>query len=77
MVVPGCYRYLGGEKMGAGSTRGILAAVTLDKDIVTGGVPIFVAKNEEEREKIALYVSRSLDAMVHDLENGCYIIVRH
>jgi len=58
-------------------TSGILAAVTLDKDLVTGGVPIFLARNEEEREKIALFVSKSLNAMVHDLENGCYIIIRH
>lgn len=56
---------------------GILAAVTLDKELVTGGVPIFLAKDEEEREKLAEYLARSLDAMVHDLENGCYIIVRH
>lgn len=63
--------------MGNYDTSGILAAVTLDKDIVMGGVPIFLAKDEDERERLALYIARSLDAMVHDLENGCYIIVRH
>ena len=63
--------------MSAHETSGILAVVTLDKDLVTGGVPIFLARSEEEREKIALFVSKSLDAMVHDLENGCYIIIRH
>lgn len=63
--------------MGNNENSGILAAVTLDKEIVTGGVPIFLAKDEDEREKIALYLARSLDAMVHDLENGCYIIIRH
>lgn len=59
------------------STNGILAAVTLDRKLVDGAVPIFLAKDEEEREKLATFISRSLDAMVHDLENGCYIIVRH
>jgi len=63
--------------LSAHETSGILAVVTLDKDLVTGGVPIFLARSEEEREKIALFVSKSLDAMVHDLENGCYIIIRH
>jgi hypothetical protein len=55
----------------------ILAVVTLDGEHVAGGAPIFVAKSEEEREQIAMYIAKALDAMVHDLENGTYIIVRH
>ncbi|MDQ7792890.1 MAG: hypothetical protein RDU89_00560 [bacterium] len=55
----------------------ILAVVTLHRETVGGGAPIFYAKDEEEREKIALYLSRILDAMAHDLENGTYIIVKH
>lgn len=55
----------------------ILAVVTLDMDRVAGGAPIFYAANEDEREKTARYLARILDAMVHDLENGTYIIVAH
>lgn len=56
---------------------GILAVITLDRKLVTGGVPVFFAKDDQDREKIATFLARSLDAMVHDLENGCYIVVRH
>jgi hypothetical protein len=55
----------------------ILAVVTLEIAKVAGGVPIFLASTEEEREKTARYLGRILDASVHDLENGSYIIVAH
>lgn len=55
----------------------ILAVVTLDKSRVGGGAPIFVAADREEQEKVALFIARPLNAMVHDLENGSYIIVKH
>ncbi len=55
----------------------ILAAVTLDKELVVGGVPIFFARDEEEQDKIALYLGRSLEGVVHDLENGVFIVVKH
>ncbi|MDQ0285678.1 hypothetical protein J2Z49_000782 [Desulfofundulus luciae] len=55
----------------------ILAVVTLNMDIVAGGAPIFFARNQEEQVKMARYLARTLDAMVHDLENGVYIIVKH
>lgn len=55
----------------------ILAVITLHMDKVSGGAPIFFARDEEEQEKIARYLSKILDAMVHDLENGTYIVVRH
>lgn len=42
-----------------------------------GGVPIFYAADPAEREKIALYLSRILNAMVHDLENGTYFLSHH
>ncbi|WP_027363385.1 capping complex subunit for YIEGIA [Desulfotruncus alcoholivorax] len=53
----------------------ILAVITTDKDKVTGAVPIFIAADEAEKEKTARFLARCLDAMVHDLENGCYFIV--
>lgn len=55
----------------------ILAVVTLNMEQVSGGAPIFFARDEEERERMAMYLGRILDAMVHDLENGTYILVRH
>ncbi|SHE73470.1 hypothetical protein SAMN02745218_00763 [Desulfofundulus australicus DSM 11792] len=55
----------------------IMALVTLNMDIVAGGAPIFFARNQEEQVKMARYLARTLDAMVHDLENGVYIIVKH
>lgn len=58
-------------------TDGIMAVVTTDRSVVDGKVPIFFAANEQEKEKLALYLSRILKGMAHDLENGTYIIVKH
>jgi len=56
----------------------ILAIITTSKDKVSGGtIPVFYAENDEEREKVALMVSKITKGMVHDLENGCYVIVKH
>ncbi|HCC34021.1 MAG TPA: hypothetical protein DEQ28_09045 [Clostridiales bacterium] len=55
----------------------ILAVVTLRPESVGGATPSFFARDEAERERLATYLSRILDAMVHDLENGTYILVRH
>jgi len=55
-----------------------VAVVTLDPaTVLPGGAPIFVARTREEREKISMYLSRTMNAMVHDLENGTYVLVRH
>lgn len=56
---------------------GILAIVTRAQDVVSGSVPIFVAKDDDEMQKLARYISKVLNAVTHDLENGTYIIVRH
>ncbi|MCG8400460.1 MAG: hypothetical protein MJA84_02565 [Firmicutes bacterium] len=64
------------KKLG-GANKSILAVITIDKSKVTGAVPIFIADSEDEREKVARYLARTLDAMVHDLENGVYFVVRH
>ncbi len=56
----------------------ILAVVTTRADKVSSGtVPVFYAENGEEREKIALLLSKVTKGMVHDLGNGCYVIVKH
>lgn len=64
--------------MDVGFKETILAVVTTRKDTVIGdNVPVFYVKDEEEREKIALLISKITLGMVHDLENGAYVIVRH
>ncbi|BAF59794.1 MAG: hypothetical protein HPY89_11555 [Pelotomaculum sp.] len=63
--------------MSEASAGKILAVITLNMDKVSGGAPIFFARDEAEQDKIALYMSKILDAMVHDLGNGIYIVVKH
>ena len=59
-------------------TKQIIAIVTLDKEkVYAGSAPIFVAENEEEQQRIAMYITRITFGMVHDLGNGVLIIVRH
>lgn len=63
--------------MSEDSSTSILAVITLHADKVSGGVPIFFARDEEELEKTAGLISKIFDASVHDLENGSYIVVKH
>lgn len=64
--------------MDIGIRDAILAIVTTNKDVVEGGsVPVFYAKNREEMEHIALMISKVTLAMIHDLENDCFVIVKH
>ncbi|NMB35812.1 MAG: hypothetical protein GX989_05940 [Firmicutes bacterium] len=58
----------------------ILAVVVEEgqRDRVGGcGTPVFYAENQEEQDKIATYLARITSGVIHDLENGVYIIVRH
>lgn len=56
----------------------ILAIVTLDDALVSGGgCPVFIATDEEQQQKISLYLSKILGGVVHDLENGIYLICGH
>lgn len=56
----------------------IVAVVTINKNkIIYSGVPVFFSDTKEEMEKTALLLSKITMAMVHDLENGCLVIVRH
>ncbi|MCR2042543.1 capping complex subunit for YIEGIA [Anaerosalibacter massiliensis] len=56
----------------------ILAIVTTDESKIIGGdAPVFLAKDEKERENIAILLSKITLGMIHELENGCYVIVRH
>lgn len=59
-------------------TKVILAVVTVDKNAVAeGGVPIFFAANKEEQEKMATTLARITEGVVHELENGVRILVKH
>lgn len=58
-------------------TEDIVAAVTLNEKAAGGGLPIFYAKNEEEQIKVSRVLANIVKGMVHDLENGTFIIVRH
>lgn len=55
----------------------ILAAVALEPDKVAGSIPTFLVNETEEQQKIAQYLGRILEGVVHDLENGVLIIVKH
>jgi hypothetical protein len=55
----------------------ILAAVAVAEGTVSGGVPVFHAKDKKDQEFITLTLSRVLEAVAHDLGNGTYILVRH
>ena len=64
--------------MDIGIKEFIIAIVTTDPEKVSsGGAPVFYAKDEEERERVSLYIAKITLGMIHDLHNGCYIIVKH
>ncbi|NLA27826.1 MAG: hypothetical protein GX878_10580 [Firmicutes bacterium] len=56
----------------------ILAVITLDPSLVgAGGAPVFIARDIAEQDRIATYLARITSGVVHDLENGVYILVKH
>lgn len=59
------------------SDKGILAIVTLQKEMVAGGAPIFAVNNREELEKKSFTLEKILDAMVHEVTPDTFILVRH
>ncbi len=55
-----------------------VACITTDPErVVGGGVPVFVAGDEEEMAEMALQMSRILDAVAHDMGNGVFLVVQH
>ena len=63
--------------MGVALEHYILAVIATDLDKVRGSCPLFLASNPEEQQRISLLLARILGGIVHDLENGVYIIVKH
>lgn len=57
--------------------RVILAIVALPDAQVEGGAPILRAADRSSAEEKADRIARILDAMVHDVGDGVYLIVRH
>ena len=58
-------------------TNCILAAVSTAPDKVSGACPVFIAANQEEQQKTSMLLARIMGGIVHDLENGVFIIVKH
>jgi hypothetical protein len=53
----------------------MFAIVTTRKDSVSGGMaPIFIAEDDQERERIAMWLTRITNAIVHDLHNGTLVL---
>lgn len=55
----------------------IVAIVTLTKERIGGGAPIFVVDKEDELQKVSFSLEKILDANAHDLKNGTMILVKH
>ncbi|WP_034327615.1 capping complex subunit for YIEGIA [Alkaliphilus transvaalensis] len=61
-----------------GITQFILAVVTTNKEMVSSSMtPVFYARDDEHKERLALLIAKTTQGMVHDLESGTYIIVKH
>ncbi|HBQ95574.1 MAG: hypothetical protein M1294_05085 [Firmicutes bacterium] len=61
--------------MAVAPTPVMFAIVTTRKDSVSGGMaPIFIAEDDQERERIAMWLTRITNAIVHDLHNGTLVL---
>ena len=65
--------------MGKDKNNQILAILAKKSlaDNIKSGVPAFLFDTDKEIEEVAPLLARILSAMVHDLKNGIFIIVRH
>lgn len=63
--------------MGTTIEKAILAIVTLNKEQVGGGAPIFYATNAEELQQLSFTLEKILDAMTHTLNEQTTILVKH
>ncbi|WP_232696303.1 capping complex subunit for YIEGIA [Brevibacillus daliensis] len=55
----------------------ISAIITTRREDVSGGTPVFVAKDEQEMQDIAFLLEKILDGMVHEIAPRILVIVRH
>ena len=54
-----------------------ILALKSNQDKIGGGAPIFFAENQEELKEISMLLARITMGMVHDLENGIKLIIKH
>lgn len=54
-----------------------MAIVTMKKEQVAGGAPIFAVEDKESLQKTAFVLEKILDAMVHELNDDTLVIVSH
>ncbi|MGI6082563.1 MAG: capping complex subunit for YIEGIA [Limnochordia bacterium] len=57
--------------------RSIMAVVTMHSDRVSGGAPIFLARDQTELEAMAAAIARVMAGMVHEVSEGTLMIVKH
>ncbi|USG63302.1 hypothetical protein NDK47_14000 [Brevibacillus ruminantium] len=55
----------------------IVGAVIVGTEQISGGIPIFHAKDQEEQQRLILSLEKIMDVMAHDLKNGTFILVDH
>ncbi|RNB81613.1 hypothetical protein EDM56_25175 [Brevibacillus fluminis] len=55
----------------------IIAIVTLQKEKIGGGAPIFVVDTADDLQKVAFTLEKILDGMVHEITGETLVIVRH
>ena len=57
----------------------IVAIVTINSSMVGPGAmaPVFYAEDEEHLNKLSEGIAKILNAVVHDIGMGTYIIVKH
>lgn len=66
----------GDRSMADAPLPNMFAIVTVNPDLVTygGAAPVFVAANEAERDRVAMWISRITNAIVHQLHDGTVIL---
>ncbi len=57
--------------------KSIMAIITMSKDKVGGGAPIFVVDTEEEVQRTARLFESVLGGMLHKVNETTYVVVRH
>ena len=63
--------------MSEGPNPKLFALVTIQSpSVVTGGLaPVFYVSTTEERDRLALWISRIANAIAHDLGNGTIMLM--
>lgn len=54
-----------------------LAIITTNKNMKSGGCPVFYAENNKDLQHKAMLMAKCVGGMVHDMTNGTLIIVKH